>query len=598
MRLRRTLKAITWSAAAIALTVLIWGGEKHYVWIGIIVPAAVFLHFFIETIVILKRRRFRHRLADVRQYGEHHQFQVKDLEAALSDDTMMAGVSVPVILTGTLSGGAEHQAPLSKRNALAWRVVAEPIEAMGKIGGQVIVVDSHWDAMSLSDETGKVGLGGPGVLDGSSLRERIFMMKNLHAELPQIASRVEDALGLAEAKDSKNVRVELREIAVFAADKVVVYGKAHRSSGKLEVTGNDTVEDPESLLVQAVTSPASSRIPRRTMALIGAGTLAVCALVALGAVVYSAFVSRLFQPGGMFDPTRTAAVRLDLDGRPLRVMIAKNHWTFDKGDLTKGFALSDGTESFRASRGSPVVIQRIEESSRVVLNGEHEYPRWDGAAWILEIAPSASPNPTVAAASRAGRLYVRNRSDSSVKLRLIKGDETPLGDTVWNFAAHEGAQDPRGSYLIVLGKGPISVSSENMLELITTNGSRRILALAEVAKWREAGSWLFEIVPEYLAGEGKLYVKNRSDNPVSLWILGADNKPLYGEAPWTFEPQEGNKEDKGLRLQYEEKDIVFSGRESVRVATQSLHTLYSGTLEQVATLKDGAWTIDLGEVGK
>ena len=591
MRLRRTLKIITWSAAGIALAILIWGKEAGYPWIGIVVLTAGFLHFLIETIVMLRRRRFPHKLADVRQYKDHRPFPVKDLDAALSDEAM-GGVSLPVILTGKIIGSPQRKAPLSGRNAVAFHIVAEPLEVMEKVGGQVLPVDSHWGELSLQDETGDVKVRGPGVLDGSSLRERVFTFKTLKEELPQIASRVKDELGIEDGKGA--ARIELREIAAFPDDKVIIYGKARKTEEGLEVFGSGAVEDPDSLLVRAAQSPASSRIPRRTAALMAVGATTLCLLLALGTVTYASIIAPLFKPGGMLDASRTGPVKLDLDGRPLRVTIGKSHWMLDNGDVTLGFSLSADQADFLASGESLVMIQSVQPSSRIVQNGDPAYPRWDGAAWILDTAP-ASAAATAQSPARAGRLFVRNLTDSSVRLRVMRNGG-PVIDTAWSFGAHEGAADPRGSYLLVQGKGPLRVSGDQQLELVMADGAYRVLPVAAAARWTGTGSWLFEIVPEYLAGEGKLYVKNKENAPVSIWVLGADNKPLFGDDPWRFEPQEGAQEDKGLSLQYQEKDITISGRESIKVETDTLLPLFSGKLGQVGTWKNRRWTIELAKV--
>ncbi len=198
MRLRHTLKIINWSAAAIVVALFIIAKDKDYAWIGIVLLAAVCLHFLIETAVLFKRTGYRRRLSDLSEYKEHQPYQVKDLESALASDEMLEEVSISVILNGSITGGPEKKAPLAGRKALAYRLVAEPLEGMVKAGGQVLLVDSYWSEMSLRDATGTVALAGPGILDGSSRKERIFTLKNLQAELPEAAARVSDGLGLAE----------------------------------------------------------------------------------------------------------------------------------------------------------------------------------------------------------------------------------------------------------------------------------------------------------------------------------------------------------------------------------------------------------------
>jgi hypothetical protein len=592
MRLRHTLSIINWTAAAAAIAVFVIGKEKDYAWLGIIVLAAAGLHFLIETVVLLRRGRFQRRLADVQEYKENRPFLVKDVESALSADTLVAGVMIPVVLSGVVSG-AEKKAPLSGRKAVAYKVVAEPIEAMGKIGGQVLVVDSWWGDLVLQDETGSVRLDGPGVLDGSSLKERIFTLKNLRSEMPEIASRVEDGLGIKEGKESKSSRIALREIALFPADKVRVYGKADRSSGTLGITGTDALDDPGSLLVRAAGSPASSRLPRRALQTIAFAAVTVLLFAGMMLLAASTVLPQMFVPGGLFDSSRTGYVNLDLDGRPLRVAIGSDHWDLSQGQVTRGFRLATESISIKSGRAGRVLIESVTGTPVMIVNGDPDFPRWDGAAWVFDAGPGRLPDQAenADAAAHAGWLYIRNMTGSPVTLRVLKPDGSAMADTTWTFAAYEAADEPRGHYLQLRGKGALQVDGTDSIELTTKKGFRRVLRLSRVATW--GTSWLFEIVPERLAGSGRIYVKNSGDSPVNIWLLGSDGATLYGEEPWTFEPREGMEENKGLRLTYEDKDIIMTGRESVRLEARQLTTIYDGPLERIGSWHRGEWTIDM-----
>ena len=600
MRLRHTLKIINWSAAGVVLAVLVIGKDKYFAWIGIVLIAAVCLHFLIETLVLLRRAGYPRRLSDLSEYKEHQPYQVKDLESALASEEMLEEVSIPVILSGSLTGTAEEKAPLTGKKALAWRLIAEPLEGMVKAGGQVLLVDSYWSEMSLRDATGAIRLGGPGVLDGSSLKERVFTLKNLQADLPDVAARVADGLGITEGKDSKSTRIALREMALFPSDKVSVYGKAVRSAGSFSVSGNDTMDDPGSLLVRAAVSPASSRIPRRTIQKIVFSGITLCLFAVLALYAARTVVADMFRPGGIFDSTHTGKVRLDLDGRPLRVTIGAVHWDLKQDDTTKGFALASDGADFAASRNSAVTVQSMGGAAKIIRNGDPEYPRWDGSAWLFEVRPAAAqPAATLSAAAlaRTGRLYVRNLTGTAVTIRILDARGAPVVDSYWSFAAYERAGDPQGSYLQRDTK-PLLVRPDARLEITGPRGFLRILPLADAARPRPDGSWLLEILPELSAGVGWIYVRNSTDAPLDLWLLGSDDKTLYGDSPWTFEPREGTAENKGLHLQYQEKDILMTGREGLEVEAHDLKTLLSGTLGDIGSWRRGAWTIDLAKIAR
>ena len=605
MRVRHTLRIVNWSAAALVLAVLILGKDRDYAWIGVVLLAALCLHFLIETVALLRHGGFRRRLADTREFKGHRAFQVKDLDAALSADALVSGVTLPVILEGTVAGDAGREAPLSGRRAVAWRLVAEPLEGMGKVGGQVLVVENWWGEMSLRDETGAVPLLGPGVLDGSSLVERVYSVKSLRSELPAVASRVVDGLGIKDGKESRAARIALREIALFPKDKVRVYGKAQRASGRTGIFGTDTLDDPDSLLVRSAARPASSRIPRRLFKTMTFAAVSIVLLAGLAVFATTTAAATMFRPGGLFDATRTGKVRLDLDGRQLRVSIGDSHWTLASGDTTKGYALTGGSSGgssgessdFTAARAAVVKVQLIHPSTVSMRNGDEGYPRWDGAAWIFEAGPgrtraSAAAPAASAADRRSGPLYIRNLTGSAVTVRVLHPDDSPVIDTTWTFTSYEAADDPRGHYLELRGKGALQVTADSRVEITTRKGSYRILPLAAVARWGTS-SWLLELAPENVAGAGSLFVKNSGDSPVRIWLLGSDGNALYGDDPWMFEPGEGANENKGLRLQYADKNIVMTGREAIRLETQELTTVYEGTLERIGTWAKGAWTIDL-----
>jgi hypothetical protein len=259
-------------------------------------------------------------------------------------------------------------------------------------------------------------------------------------------------------------------------------------------------------------------------------------------------------------------------------------------------------------------VQSVTPTTVELRNGDAGYPRWDGEAWVLEFAATgagaagggsaggaaegagaAAAGPV--AAPRKGALYVRNLTGSVVTIRILGADNSPQVDTTWEFAAYESANDPRGHYLELRGKGALPVADTARVELVTRKGARRILPVASTARWGSS-SWLLELVPELLAGSGKLYVKNAGELPLKIWVLGADGRALYGDSPWTFEPKEGSAENKGLRLTYNDRDITMSGRESLRVERGDLATLYDGTLEKLGRWSKGGWTVDLSKAGK
>jgi len=595
MRIRQTFRIINWSAAAIAVALLIIGKDRYYPWIAVAVLAAVSLHFLIETVALFRRQRFRRRLADAREFREHRQLAVKDLEEALTSDSSVAGVALPVMLSGTVSAAQEKKAPLSGKKAIAWRLVAEPLEGLGKVGSEVLLVDSWWPDLTLKDETGSIPLRGPGVLDGSSLVEQVLSMGSILSDLPDLAARIHDGLGIKEGKDEKSLRISLREIALAARDKVVVYGSAQRGADGLAVSGTDTLEDPASLMVRAASRPASSRLPRRLAATLTFTALSVALLGGTVALASSTVIPGLFSAGGPFDATRTGKVSLDLDGRPLRISVGDSHWNIDSGTETKGYALSADSKDFSAARTAPLRIEAVHPVIAMIRNGDEGYPRWDGTGWIMETGRAASTPAAAPTESHAGSLYIRNLTATAVTVRVLAPDGFPLSDTSWSFGSYEAADKPRGLYLEADGK-PVAVPSAARLELTTKKGNLRILTVSAVSTWNVAArSWLFEIAPEYLAGVGNLWVKNLGDVPVRIWVVGADGNPLFGDSPWSFEPREGSTENKGLELQYNDKDITITGRETIKLETQELTTVYQGPLEQLARWKGGAWTVDVSK---
>jgi hypothetical protein len=328
------------------------------------------------------------------------------------------------------------------------------------------------------------------------------------------------------------------------------------------------------------------------------GVITLCLFAGLGVLVYKTAIETMFALGGAFDATRTASVRLDMDGRPFRITIDSSYWDVAAGDIEKGYVLSSSENDFQASREAAVKIQSVSGTTRIIRNADADYPSWDGTAWLFEAgrnAPAASGAAEAEPGSRTGRLYVRNLSGFQATIRVLGPSGSPIVDTSWTFAAYQGADNQAGSYLNLADKGPLAVSGDDRLEMTLKKGYMRILSLSRVAKWKQEGSWLFEIVPEYLAGEGNIFVKNSGDTPVRIWILGAGDLALYGQDPWSFDAKEGADRDKGLRLQYEDKNIVMTGREAVEIEVQELKTVFEGALEKIGAWKNGGWTIDMSK---
>jgi hypothetical protein len=329
--------------------------------------------------------------------------------------------------------------------------------------------------------------------------------------------------------------------------------------------------------------------------IIAFAAITLCLYAGLAAFASQTVIAGMFKPGGILDPSRTARVSLDLDGRPLRITIGTAHWDFEQGNADKAFALKSGSSPFLAARGTSVTIQLVGKATRIIGNGDPDYPRWDGTAWLFDAAGSAPLlKESTLEPGRSGRLFVRNLTSSRVTIRVLSPKGTPVSDTSWYFDPFEAANDPQGHYLELNG-APLRVSQDNRLEIIMKNGAHRIIPVAAIARWGSSGSWLMEMVPERLAGAGKLFVKNVSEAPIRLWLMGADGQALFGEDPWTFEPKEGTGENKGLRLQFEEKDVTMTGRETVKLEVQDLRTVLTAPLERIAAWRGRAWTIDLSK---
>ncbi len=596
MRIKQALKIVNWSAAGLGIGIFFLGKEKDYAWIPAILLSALALHFLIEALALNRQGAYKRRFADLGEFKAHSLTTIGDLEATLADGAETAGISLPAQLRGIIEGGSEKPGPLSHRPCLAYRLEAAALEGLAQGAGNFQVLDSWWSEFSLRDETGSVRLCGPGLLDSSLWTERIYTLDHLRSELPSAARSMQDALGIVDGKASAKARFELREVALTRAERVRVYGMADRVDKKLRIGGNDILDDQGSLLVRSELAPASSRMPGRRLRALAMAAVSATLFACAGLFVARAVEKGLAGPGGLFDASRTAQVKVDLDGRAFRIAVGDDTWDFVEADSRKDVALAKDGADFLAPRKARVRVEVPQYETRLIRNGDRAYPLWTGREWIMTLVRDSGSGRTVQqdlgpSQPGRGRLYIRNMTASVVTIRVLHANGDPVIDSTWVFASHEAADKPGGSYLDISGKGPLEVGPDFRLDLIMKNGAHRIQDLASVAKPLASGSWLLELVPEFLAGTGKLYVKNQSGKDARIWVLGAKDLPLYGEKPWTFDAGEGADKDKGLSLQSDDRDISFSGREAIRLAYADYRTVFEGAMEELAAYHGSAWSI-------
>jgi hypothetical protein len=611
MRIKTALKTANWAAAATGILILALVESKDFAFFPFVLLLAAALHLLIDSAALLRRGAYARRLGDLREFSGHQGYATKDLEATLSGEALMRGVLLPAIVEGEirprLAKGGSRRAPLSGSDSLAWRLEAELLEGLAEVPGPTLVVDSFWGAMELRDEAGSIALGDRGVLDAGGWTEKRLGVKGVEDMVPAQAERIKEGLGLTGDTGAAKAKILLREVALLPGDRARVYGTASRPSSSdqvgLRLEGSDTLDDPASLLVRDLKSPASSRMPRATGRALALGLAGI--LLAGGALglALGPVEKVLAKPGGILDLSRSGAVLLDLDGRPTRIALAGQSWDFESGDSRKGFQLFHDDKAFSAPRGAPLAIYDMGLDEQSLANGDASYPRWDGSAWILETgqpAQAAGKTGTEPAGAadpggpRTGRLYIRNLSKEKLSIRSL---DPGARDLNWTFTPLEAAQDPAGHYLSYSGGGEPSFGPSSRVEILLKDGSRRVLSLERSAAWKKTGSWLLELAPELLAGSGKLFVANRGDRPLRIWIIGADGASLYGSEPWTFDAKEGSSENRGLSLQNGDKDIIFTGRERIRLVSLSLKPRFTGSLEAAAAWKKGRWSLDLAKSG-
>ncbi|MCX7025378.1 MAG: hypothetical protein NT080_12315 [Spirochaetes bacterium] len=587
MRLRNVFKLVNAAAAALALGFFILGSGDDASWIPAILLIAAAAHLGIEAVVAYGKTRYRKRLSDLREFSGHERYSIQDIESALSGNGIMRGVSLHASIAGIVSGDPVKAAPLSGRDSLAYRIEAEILEGLGKGPGPTVTVDSYWSGISVRDDTGIARLSGPGIIDSSGWTERVFSMGTLRSKLPVLGRLARDALGIDGHDERKTTQIRVREIALLPGDEVQVFGTARNDSGGFVLQGNDVLDDPDSILVRSQGRTASSRLGKHGSRAV---LLALFAVLSFSAGVF--FATRgLFEEGGIFDASRTGAIDMNPASEAFRIVIGENSWDFEGNETGKDIELVIGDAAFKATRGADLAVLRIASEGLVLRNGEERYPRWDGSEWLLAI--ERTPPPPSTGMGGTGRLYVRNLTRNPVTFRVLEPDGSALHDTSWSFGALEGAGDPSGKWLNVGASGPLQVSAAQRVEIVMQGGSRRLHPMAKAAVWRKSGSWLMEIVPELLGGEGALYVKNPGAAPVRIQLLGTDGKPLYGENPWMFEAKEGLGENLGLKLQFDKVDVSMTGRELIELEFMDLHSVFSGPLERAAAWRDGRWKLDI-----
>lgn len=148
---------------------------------------------------------------------------------------------------------------------------------------------------------------------------------------------------------------------------------------------------------------------------------------------------------------------------------------------------------------------------------------------MSQAGPAAIANPGAVkiAATRLGRIYVKNFTDHSFKISVYRSDGVKVGK-FWSFDPHEGEDKNKGSYLThreAAGLHPPTV-------LMAQNQS------------------------------GRLYVKNLTDRSFSMTV-GRDGAYEVGATPWKFAPHEGQDRERGVYLTQGEDPLVFNTNDTI-----------------------------------
>ena len=593
MKIRTLLKVINGGIAGIIVIILMADDVTGFAWVPFLIASTLAIHFGIDALVSLRRLRYRQRFRDLSEFADNHPYEVTDLQATFKDDKMMASLVLPALIEGTVQGQDLRQAPLSERTGLAWRLEAELLDGMQLTPDDDIPVElaSWWGKFQIKDETGAIAVEGPGLLDSAGLSERICSLRSLKSQHPELAAIVADRFGIGSSKAEK-ARFVLREVILSPGDAVRVYGQARFSNHTVSIGGCNELDDPAGLFIRSTLSPASSR---RSIARIRSlFTLSAAALS--GLILVGLTINGLFGEGGLFDSVHQGPIQVNADGRPWRITQEAHLWDFASGDLRTAVELQNNDQAVPFRGTAKIQIQRLHTTTHDVEPGAAGYPRWDGKAWTFTMEPSGPLNyPASAAADTAtphsGKIYLRNLSDDKVTIRILDPSGQARDNLEWSYQARAWADSPEGSWLSRNSRDTFAVAADDRIELTTSQGYRRILAVNTIAKWRDE-AWHLDLVGELMAGPGKIHVRNNSNQTLQIWLIGADGEFLHGQLPWEFDAKEGSTSNRGSALQVDSEDISFTGRETIRYGLVSYQPVFDGQLDQFATWQENHWLLE------
>jgi hypothetical protein len=438
------------TAVVIALGVIFFADAWN--WFFCLVAVWLML-FFGSNLVFAWRNRIRlsdHSLWKLSEYKNHQDFSLAAAREVWDDEKPGSTLELRVKLRGVIEAGETGRAPLSSKEASAWRLTVDGFRhtRLGAEGDFTSLVDKTWvPRLVLADAGDRAAIEPPARLNAGLFREERVTGEGL-GSFPHVKALVEEAAAFQGLNRSQFTGFRITETRL-EAEPVTVYGTLSRGDG-LKLTGTDVPDDPGSLLIVADRAKDKKRLQRQRSPVywINVALFVLSLPVVTIAVANSPWV-----------PTYEGPVEVTPGGQELQIEIggsASKVWTFDGKDTRTLVSLqSDGKDSPQ-SADQMLVLTVFGGTVKDYGPDREGRLKWQNGHWLLD--PAQKP-----ALNRTGLFHFRNLTSRKVTLRFPSDSE--LSTYTWSLKPHEGQGTDSGNYLTLNNKDlPIPEGTEVSLE--------------------------------------------------------------------------------------------------------------------------------------
>lgn len=447
--------------------------------------------FFLGNCLIGLRSILRSRdrkLWNLSEFRHHQEFSIAAAEDVFAEEKAGQSFDLKVHVSGRIKELPGHllTTPLSNRRAVAWTCDIEVFRKT-RLGGDAdfsaVHLATKLEPCLLEDGGKTLRLEPPGLLNAGHFREEFFTWKTLPDSGP-LRSLIDSGMvrnNLA-AKDYQGLRI--RETFLEPGEAVEAWGQLTKGADGLTLFGNDILDDPGSLFLQAVRANEKKRLKGKISPLLWLNF----ALLALSGWGLAASIGSVSSTGEI--QVNPGARGIEFRFTPSDQSPAKI-WEFDANDTSSAIWLKSGDSRWKTSGDTQLSVWLVQASSGQTAPGQALYPVWQKDHWLFN--PLSDRQPV----QETGPIWVKNHLGSRIKLRFTSSTSKVDLSGFWALDAGAGVKSDPGIRLIFNSDGSnVLLTTGDQITLEAGGEVKRIFGLGsspEITYLEADSGWLLDL---------------------------------------------------------------------------------------------------------